>query len=284
MDEKRETENEDEDDRWEPGSSSNPEPEPEMDASPPSTTLEDMADVHFFGRPGHLQPKRSSQYSWRTKKPHAFKDPCRVPWNIELGFYELARLIHGYTPKIMEDKWFIYTEGPDSSGAAKTYFLRSWTGAKEAELDVQVTLAASDDARAWSGHVVQLTMEKEVELDFQVKMATNAEKEVLSGLVVQLPPEEERYRSGYGDLPEEHVKFQVLMACERVLGIRLGEITKPKAWEKLSNIPAAPPYVARAGQPTYRGLVLSKHTEEDIEHLGGMQEMFKKTSIRFTNR
>lgn len=36
----------------------------------------------------------------------------------------------------MEDKWFIYSEGPDQAGKLKVHFHRSWTGLKVAELFV----------------------------------------------------------------------------------------------------------------------------------------------------
>lgn len=40
----------------------------------------------------------------------------------------------------MEDKWFIYSEGPDHSGKLKVHFHRSWTGLKVAELFVVIDL------------------------------------------------------------------------------------------------------------------------------------------------
>lgn len=36
----------------------------------------------------------------------------------------------------MDDKWFIYSEGPDPAGKLKVHFHRSWTGMKVAELFV----------------------------------------------------------------------------------------------------------------------------------------------------
>lgn len=42
----------------------------------------------------------------------------------------------GHAPQEMEDKWFIYSEGPDQAGKLKVHFHRSWTGTKVAELFV----------------------------------------------------------------------------------------------------------------------------------------------------
>jgi hypothetical protein len=40
----------------------------------------------------------------------------------------------------MDDKWFVYSEGPDKSGKMKVHFHRSWTGMKIAELFVVMNL------------------------------------------------------------------------------------------------------------------------------------------------
>jgi hypothetical protein len=257
----------------------NPQPEPDDD----TPTVADMALFHFFGRPGRLRATKSFRHSRMSGNHRPFKEPVQLPWKIDLGQADLARLLHGFTPDIMEDKWFIYAEGPDSTGAARVHFLRSWTMAIVAVLDVEVSLVSADTVSAWTGQIVQITMEKEVELDIRMHMATCEEQEVLSGLVVTSPPEADRFKPGDGDTVEDHIKFQVLMVCRNVLRIDIGEIKRPKAWELLSQIPARPPYVCYGSQQTYRGVGLSKQTEEDIERLGGMEEMFRKTSIQFTN-
>lgn len=39
----------------------------------------------------------------------------------------------------MDDKWFIYSEGPDRQGKLRVNFHRSWTGLKAAQVVVDVT-------------------------------------------------------------------------------------------------------------------------------------------------
>ena len=38
----------------------------------------------------------------------------------------------------MEDKWFVYADGPDAQGQAVVHMFRSWTGRKMVEVKVQV--------------------------------------------------------------------------------------------------------------------------------------------------
>jgi hypothetical protein len=44
----------------------------------------------------------------------------------------------GHLPTSTSDKWFIYSEGPDTSGKLKVHFHRSWTGMKIATVFVVV--------------------------------------------------------------------------------------------------------------------------------------------------
>ena len=73
----------------------------------------------------------------------SFPDSVRVQtvsWNAFLTPEQVFNLVMGFKPKQMEDKWFIYAEGPDQSGKLKVHFHRSWTGLKIAELFILVDL------------------------------------------------------------------------------------------------------------------------------------------------
>ncbi|KAF2822535.1 hypothetical protein CC86DRAFT_373027 [Ophiobolus disseminans] len=57
-------------------------------------------------------------------------------WDVFLPPAQVHGLYLGYLPQEMSDKWFVYSEGPDTMGKLKVHFHRSWTGAKIAELFV----------------------------------------------------------------------------------------------------------------------------------------------------
>jgi hypothetical protein len=63
-----------------------------------------------------------------------------VAWNIFLTPDQVYGLVMGFRPQQMEDKWFVYSEGPDGSGKLKVHFHRSWTGIKIAELFILIDL------------------------------------------------------------------------------------------------------------------------------------------------
>lgn len=63
-----------------------------------------------------------------------------VVWNVFLTPEQVFSLVMGFRAHQMDDKWFIYSEGPDNSGKLKVHFHRSWTGTKIAELFVLIDL------------------------------------------------------------------------------------------------------------------------------------------------
>ncbi|KAF2468991.1 uncharacterized protein BDR25DRAFT_229810 [Lindgomyces ingoldianus] len=75
-----------------------------------------------------------------TPFPANLRDVHTVAWNVFLDPDQVYSLFMGFRPERMEEKWFIYSEGPDLSGKLKVHFHRSWTGHKIAELFVLIDL------------------------------------------------------------------------------------------------------------------------------------------------
>ncbi|CAI6334854.1 unnamed protein product [Periconia digitata] len=63
-----------------------------------------------------------------------------VSWNVFLRPEQVYNLVMGYSPDNTDDKWFVYSQGPDKTGKLKVHFHRRWTGMKIAELFVVVDL------------------------------------------------------------------------------------------------------------------------------------------------
>ncbi|KAF2737655.1 hypothetical protein EJ04DRAFT_561348 [Polyplosphaeria fusca] len=72
--------------------------------------------------------------------PNSPREIHTVGWNVFLTPDQIYRLVMGSAPEQMEDKWFVYSEGPDNSGKLKVNFHRSWTGLKIATLFVLIDL------------------------------------------------------------------------------------------------------------------------------------------------
>ncbi|KAF1936033.1 hypothetical protein EJ02DRAFT_459860 [Clathrospora elynae] len=70
-----------------------------------------------------------------TATPFSTK-PLITSWDVFLPPSQVFTLYLGFLPQNMDDKWFIYSEGPDQAGKLKVHFHRGWTGMKFAELFV----------------------------------------------------------------------------------------------------------------------------------------------------
>jgi len=222
----------------------------------------------------------------------------------------------------MEDKWFIYADGPDVSGSATINFHRSWTGLKVAEVDIQIKCGKDDNEGLWTGQIVALTIEKDSTPNYedgndddepknipwtalhpesneklleetkpakepgriQESVTQTSQKSSTELEHPQLGRNSEHDISAEEELGGDFIIFQVLTTCEWVLEtILVEEIKEPDIWKKMSK-PVEATYSGTSDMPknVYKGVTLSKDTEEDIKRLGGMQEMFRKTAISFT--
>lgn len=95
-------------------------------------------------RPPPAKPAAQSRvlasHMTTTPFPKDSNDVHTVSWNVFVTPEQVHKLFMGFKPEQMEDKWFVYSEGPDRAGKLKVHFFRSWTGIKIAELFVVIDL------------------------------------------------------------------------------------------------------------------------------------------------
>ena len=98
-------------------------------------TKEDLLHWSAFGQPGQPQAYRVTASDRQGR--HEFKQPHHSAWNVHIPKDGLEKLLNGFQPREMEDKWFIYADGPDDSGHAILHMHRSWTGRKVFEIAIE---------------------------------------------------------------------------------------------------------------------------------------------------
>lgn len=103
------------------------------------TTAEQSALHHWslYGQPGEASKHRVTAGEWEVKP---FVTPVTSPWDVPVSGEQLPKLLNGFRPQEMEDKWFVYADGPDVEGHAKMHFFRSWTGFKIAEVEIAIVM------------------------------------------------------------------------------------------------------------------------------------------------
>jgi len=56
--------------------------------------------------------------------------PAEAPWNVDVSDEDFEKMIVGFQPRDMDDKWAADVEGPTATGDYTITFSRSWTGRK----------------------------------------------------------------------------------------------------------------------------------------------------------
>ncbi|KAJ9610456.1 hypothetical protein H2200_005233 [Cladophialophora chaetospira] len=102
-----------------------------------------------FGQKGEPPAQRVTSKDQKTKP---IEKPATAAWDQLIPHPEIPKLLLGFQPRAMEDKWFVYTDGPDAQGNGVVHMFRSWTGMKMIEARFTVRLdddgeVAKQDAR-----------------------------------------------------------------------------------------------------------------------------------------
>ncbi|KAK3177301.1 hypothetical protein K4F52_009911 [Lecanicillium sp. MT-2017a] len=88
---------------------------------------------------------------------HRFSKPKSAPWTASLSGNDTFKLLKGYKPESMDDRWEIYTEGPNDKGHVTVRIYRSWTGLQT--VSVWITASVTKDNWITAGRVTQINWE-----------------------------------------------------------------------------------------------------------------------------
>ncbi|KAF2492569.1 hypothetical protein BU16DRAFT_563881 [Lophium mytilinum] len=103
-----------------------------------SAEFKRIAHWSEFGQRGEPPTERVTNSEW--KQTHPFEKPVTSKWNQPIPRAMLPKLLNGFQPSAMEDKWFVYADGPDAEGNAVLHMHRSWTGFKIVEAKFVIQL------------------------------------------------------------------------------------------------------------------------------------------------
>jgi hypothetical protein len=116
------------------------------------------AIIHWskFGRKGGPSTTRATAGDRQTEP---FQKPVTSTWDQVIQRDDLPNILNGFVPEAMEDKWFIYAEGPDEQGNALLHMYRSWTGYKAAEVKLAIDLDKDGKFAQRDAHFTAVTWE-----------------------------------------------------------------------------------------------------------------------------
>jgi hypothetical protein len=109
-----------------------------------------------YGQKGSSPEGRVTANDWQTK---SFEQAKTALWDQSIPYSELPKVLLGFQPKEMEDKWFVYTDGPDAQGNGAMHMHRSWTGHKIVEAKFLVKMTDDGKVKEEDVHFTDITWE-----------------------------------------------------------------------------------------------------------------------------
>ncbi|TQN64498.1 hypothetical protein CSHISOI_10925 [Colletotrichum shisoi] len=88
-----------------------------------------------------------------TWEVHPMSRPVAAPWKLGVSSTDAAKLLGGYQPAAMEDRWMCRLDGPDTQGNIVVHVYRSWTG--DEHLQIKAQLSSLDDGTATRNNAVE---------------------------------------------------------------------------------------------------------------------------------
>lgn len=78
-----------------------------------------------------------AETSGRNHIPMA--NPATAAWDVPISSADRSKLLKGFSPQDMDDKWELRADGLDAQGNYMLRMYRSWTGHEKVALTVQQT-------------------------------------------------------------------------------------------------------------------------------------------------
>ncbi|KAH8767233.1 hypothetical protein F5883DRAFT_521859 [Diaporthe sp. PMI_573] len=76
------------------------------------------------------------------------KNTATAPWNLGISRSDVEKLLRGFKPAAMEDRWMCRAGAPDARGDFVVHVHRSWTGDEVLRMNVVLAVPDGDKASA----------------------------------------------------------------------------------------------------------------------------------------
>ncbi|KAH7177121.1 hypothetical protein EDB81DRAFT_773998 [Dactylonectria macrodidyma] len=78
------------------------------------------------------------------------KNPATAPWNLGVSHDDVEKLLRGFRPTAMEDRWMCRADAPDARGDFVVHVHRSWTGDGLLLMNVVLAVLGGGGAAAYT--------------------------------------------------------------------------------------------------------------------------------------
>jgi hypothetical protein len=86
------------------------------------------------------------------------KNPTTAAWNNDISHNDVEKLLRGFKPEVMEDRWMCRADAPDARGDFVLHVYRSWTGDEVLRMKVAPAVRANGNKGSANTHERQATI------------------------------------------------------------------------------------------------------------------------------
>jgi len=81
---------------------------------------------------------------------HPLENPATAQWGRTLTHSDYSKMLKGFSPQDMEDRWMILTDTPDAQGNTVVHAYRSWTSDEHFSLTIAAGNPNKTEAKDWA--------------------------------------------------------------------------------------------------------------------------------------
>lgn len=158
----------------------------------------------------HDSPQRVDN-THRARSVHSINRPKAAELRFSLSDADVTKILNGFHPRDMEERWLILSDGPDDMCNIVSHLYRSWTGYEMYRLKITAPRFGSSSARA----------------------AETGEGDDVHQARVKEIIWESRGDNDYGGwkVGESQAKWEAIRICRGVLGCKLENAPKVAGWD-----------------------------------------------------
>ena len=115
---------------------------------------------------------------------HPLENPATAQWGRTLTHSDYSKMLKGFSPQDMEDRWMILTDTPDAQGNTVVHAYRSWTSQEQFSLTIAVGNPNKTEAKDWATIVKISWNEQPGEIQITEEEAKEFAVNLCKGLLV----------------------------------------------------------------------------------------------------
>lgn len=99
---------------------------------------------------------RGNSFGWATEP---IRNPVSASWDLAISHTDAKKLVDGFVPKAMEDKWLCYSDTPDAQGNTIVHMCRSWSKMEQMALKLRSAIDVPGAGQGAAAKITEITWE-----------------------------------------------------------------------------------------------------------------------------